>query len=668
MSTSPQPTPPTVSHFWLGVLSLLGLDYFSTLAYQPSITYAVAGRLGPLATVVVVLATLFGALPVYCYLAGRSPAGKGSLGLLERFVRGWRGKTLVLILLGFAATDFVMLKSLSLADAAVHVLNNPGAHWRSGIDAAVDFAQNQLRLVLEEEYCVRCNDQLLTTILIGVVSFIFWFILRRGFNRNVVILAIPIVGLYMLLTGLLIGGGVKRLIDEPSLWDHYVQQVQTGEWGLRGEHVTVDWWVIAGLSLLFLPNLALGLSGFEMSMILMPQVRGATPQRRVANTRTVLIAAALIMAVYLLGAAVVTTIFIPPDAMHGQAANRALAYLAHSQPLTGDAAPLLPFAGEWFGGLYDIATVLMLAFAGTSVITGLAALLPQFLLKFGMDFRWSQRWGVLLIVFALLNIAVTIHFKADVDHQRNAYSTAVLVLIAASCITSFVDLRKQFRAEGGFFRGLGVFWFLVVAAGFSVVTLAVLVHAGGGLIISAAFILAILGLSVLSRAFRADELRTVGFNFKDAESKLLWDAMRLADFPVLVPHRPGRESRELKEAHIRREHDLSPEADLVMLEIELDDPSDFFQRLDVEVFREGARVIIRVTGCASIAHAIAAIALEMSRSSIPPGLHFGWPELDLLTASWTYFAFGEGNIPWKVRELLTRAEPDELKRPRVIVG
>src|SRR6516165_1639079 len=95
--------------FWLWVMCLLGVDYFSTLAYQPSITFNAAGRLGPLATVVVVLVTLFGALPVYCYVAGKSAHGQGSIALLERLVRGWVGKTLVLFLLGFAATDFVMI-------------------------------------------------------------------------------------------------------------------------------------------------------------------------------------------------------------------------------------------------------------------------------------------------------------------------------------------------------------------------------------------------------------------------------------------------------------------------------------------------------------------------------------------------------------------------------
>src|SRR5262245_22619129 len=98
-------------HFWLWIVCLLGLDYFSTLAYQPSLTYEVAGRLGPLATLVVVLVTLLGALPVYWYIVKRSHRGLGAIGMLERVVHGWRGKTLVLIMLGFAAVDFIMLKS-----------------------------------------------------------------------------------------------------------------------------------------------------------------------------------------------------------------------------------------------------------------------------------------------------------------------------------------------------------------------------------------------------------------------------------------------------------------------------------------------------------------------------------------------------------------------------
>src|SRR5215207_8676053 len=85
---------------WGGVLCVVALDYLSTLAYQPSIAFKAAGRLAPLATVVVVLVTLLAALPVYAYVAGRSPHGGGAAALLERLVHGWLGKMLVLIVLG----------------------------------------------------------------------------------------------------------------------------------------------------------------------------------------------------------------------------------------------------------------------------------------------------------------------------------------------------------------------------------------------------------------------------------------------------------------------------------------------------------------------------------------------------------------------------------------
>src|SRR4051794_11444275 len=122
--------PPSAHHhqsFWLWVMCLTGVDYFSTLGYQPSIAYENAGLLAPFATIVLVLLTLFGALPIYWYVCGRSHTGQGSIGMLARLVSGWPGKILVLVLLGFAGTDFVITKTLSAADAAVHLIQNP--HW-----------------------------------------------------------------------------------------------------------------------------------------------------------------------------------------------------------------------------------------------------------------------------------------------------------------------------------------------------------------------------------------------------------------------------------------------------------------------------------------------------------------------------------------------------------
>ena len=90
--------------------------------------------MAPLATVVVVLITLFGALPVYAYVTGKSPHGQGATGLLERLLHGWWGKILILILLGFAAADFVVTRTLSLADAAEHIVRNPSPTWQAMLD------------------------------------------------------------------------------------------------------------------------------------------------------------------------------------------------------------------------------------------------------------------------------------------------------------------------------------------------------------------------------------------------------------------------------------------------------------------------------------------------------------------------------------------------------
>src|SRR5438128_10146654 len=193
---------------WWKVMCLTGVDYFSTLGYQPGIAVLAAGLLSPLATLVLVAVTLFVALPVYRQVAHRSPHGQGSINMLEELLPRWRGKVFVLVLLGFALTDFVITITLSAADAAAHVVENPHApRWLQ-------------------------HPLVVTLFLLAVLSAVF----LKGF-KEAIGLAVLIVASYLALNAVVLGVCGYELLRHPATsaaWLRALGASHSSPWAMLG--------------------------------------------------------------------------------------------------------------------------------------------------------------------------------------------------------------------------------------------------------------------------------------------------------------------------------------------------------------------------------------------------------------------------------------------------
>jgi hypothetical protein len=654
---TPQLKPHSHEHqsFWLWVMCLTGVDYFSTLGYQPSIAFEAAGIVAPVATVVLVLVTLFGALPVYSHVCSKSTEGQGSIAMLERLMRGWTGKVVVLSLLGFAATDFVITKTLSAADAVEHLMHNP--IWK-------EYTPRFMR-----DWSVDGQRVALTMVMLIVLGASF----LRGM-KEVVGLAVVIVGIYLGLNVIVIGSGILYLVRHPDRFAEWISHLQAGssQWHIPEGHLPAmgdGWGGVAVISILIFPKLALGLSGFETGVAVMPLIKseGDTPtdhSGRIRNTKKLLITAAVIMSICLLGSSLVTATLIHPAEMGhgGPAEHRALAFIAHGQ----SEYLINPMFGDVFGTIFDIATFVILAFAGASAMTGLLSLVPRYLPRYGMAPEWARVTHWLVIAFTVINLLVTWIFNADVSAQGGAYATGVLVLMSSACVATIIDV---YRERAGKFILFRIPWrYLAIGIVFLYTTGANMLERPDGIKIAACFIVAVLILSFASRLSRSTEMRFDGFAFVDGTSKFLWDSLKHLEFPVLVPHRPGRRGLEEKEQAIRLLHRLPPEVPVVFVEAELGDPSEFGHIPLLEVIETEGKFIIRITRCVSIAHAVAAAALELSVFGKPPEIHFGWSDESPLAASFSFLLFGEGNVPWMVRALINREQPDPERQPRVVIG
>jgi hypothetical protein len=604
---------------WWKVMCLTGVDYFSTLAYQPSIAFLAAGVLAPMATFVLIILTLFGALPMYRRVAGMSPNGQGSILILERLFPRWKGKVFVLCLLGFAATDFVITITLSAADAAAHVVENPlTPPWLD-------------------------HPAVITLGLLILLGAIF----MRGF-REAIGLAVVIVITYLCLNLVILAVGIHEIVLHPWVLEHWRRS-------LFEQHGSPA--MMAAMAVILFPKLALGLSGFETGVAVMPLVKGdATdtdehPAGRIRNTQKLLLTAALIMSVMLMASSIVSVLLIPAETfLPGHPADgRALAYLAHDR------------IGERFGTLYDISTISILWFAGASALAGLLNLVPRYLPRYGMAPEWARANRPLVSLFTGITIVVTILFRASVDAQAGAYATGVLVLMSSAAVAVAIMAWRQKSRWIPFFAITVVFAYTSITNIF---------ERPEGIKIASVFIASIIVMSLVSRALRSTELRVLGIEADPLAMEFIRSTGQ-GDTMRVIANRPGTGDADEYDAKLREardSHHLPVDEPVLFLEVQPGDASEFSEMLSVHGLRVDGYRILRCKSPA-IPNAIAALLLYIrDQSGRLPHVYFGWTEGNPITYLLRFLAFGEGDTAPVTREVLRQAEHDPLKRPRVHVG
>ena len=617
-------------------MCLTGVDYFSTLGYQPGIAFLAAGALAPVATIILVLLTLLGALPIYRRVAEESPHGEGSISMLAALMTWWKGKLFILMLLGFVATDFIITITLSAADATAHIVENP-----------------VMRNLLHGLSATPVNIGI-TLALVTFLSGVF----IKGFKEAIGI-AVVLVFAYLLLNLIVVAVGLYHVAQHPSVISNWQSAL------LNHPRVGGNWTMIIFVALLVFPKLALGLSGFETGVAVMPLVEGDAneteeePLGRIRNTKKMLVVAALIMSVMLVASSFITTLLIPAEKFRpalgdlpaGAASGRALAYLAHES------------LGNVFGSVYDVSTILILWFAGASAMAGVLNIGPRYLPRYGMGPDWTRAMRPLVIVFTAIAFAITLIFKADVNAQGGAYATGVLVLMSSAAIAVAVSaLRRKQKFWGGAFG--------LIAIVFAYTTVVNVIERPDGIKIAGFFIALIILVSFLSRIVRTTELRVESVEIDETAKRFLDEAASQGTIRLITNHPEDSSPEEYRReiAENREAHNLPLKDPILFLEVEVCDASDFANKMKVEGLEVGGYRVLRAEGPA-VPNAIAAFLLYLrDRTGKIPHAYFHWGSKNPVAYLFDYVAFGRGDTAPVTREVLRQAEPNEEKRPSVHVG
>ncbi|HYN89980.1 MAG TPA: hypothetical protein VER55_15710, partial [Ardenticatenaceae bacterium] len=541
---------------------------------------------------------------------------------LESLLSFWKGKVFVLVLLGFVATARIITITLSAADATAHVVENPFAPaFLHGQEIAI------------------------TLLLAAVLGAVF----LKGFKEAIGI-AVVLVGIYLSLNLIVVGVGLYKIVTQPQTIVTWRNQLFAN----YGNPLAM-----IGVALLLFPKLALGLSGFETGVVVMPLVQGnpdddpKRPMGRILNTHKLLTWAALIMSVFLISSSIVTIMLIPAEAFEegGEASGRALAYLAHTH------------LGDLFGTLYDLSTISILWFAGSSAMAGLLNIVPRYLPRYGMAPEWARATRPLVLVFTAINFIVIIGFRAEVEAQAGAYATGVLVLMTSAVVAVTLSTRREGARRAAFLFG-------VVTVVFLYATAANIIGRPEGLFIALIFIVGIIVTSLISRALRSTELRTERVEFDETARRFILEAAERGELRFIANRRDAGDVYEYrhKEKEQRADNHIPSRDPVIFLEVEVADASEFTDVVEVKgVQVDRFRILHAVSS--SVPNALAAVLLAVrDMTGKCPHAYFGWREGNPFKYLFRFIIFGEGDIAPVTHEVLRKAERDPERRPAIHVG
>lgn len=492
-----------------------------------------------------------------------------------------------------------------------------------------------------EEY-LGGQEVLITIVLVAALGAIF----LKGF-REAVGIAVFVVGAFLLLNLIVVAVGLYQSVVNPQSVADWSSALLAG----YGNPLTM-----IAVSLVVFPQLALGLSGFETGVTVMPLVKdddGEEEERiniRVRNTGKLLTAAALIMSFFLITTSFITIVLIPPEEFQpgGEASNRALAYLAHE------------YLGDWFGTAYNVSTILILAFAGASAMAGLINIVPRYLPRYGMAPRWGRAVRPLVLVYTVIAFAITILFGANVDAQGGAYATGVLVIITSGAFA--VTLTAWRRGSK-----LGTAAFGLVTLVFVYTTVVNIIERPDGIQIASFFIVA----SLVSWVSRSTELRTERIEVDETAQGFIDEVSEVGDVHIVAHRRRPRDDPEQyasKDREQREYNHIPSSVPVLFLEIDVEEPSEFEDVLEVRGIEVGEYRVLRAES-STVPNAIAAFLLHLrDTTGTEPHCYFGWTQGNPIAYLFRYLLFGEGDTAPVTHEVLRGAEPDPDRRPIIHVG